>query len=107
MDEYPAIQLYQGATSVVQVDLEDFDMQGGSVVLTVRRRKPPRTVVASFEMAEPGVHDVVFKDEETALLEVGEGKYEYDVMWHVGEERFPQCAPSPVSVARTVGGLIP
>lgn len=106
MEQYPTIYLYQGATTVVEIDLTDFDLQGGSVVLTVRKKKGTRDVVETWELTEARVHEVVFKDELTATLDAGTNKYEYDLMWHIGEERFAQCAPSPVEVAKTVGGFI-
>lgn len=104
MEQYPTIYLYQGATTVVEIDLTDFDLQGGSVVLTVRKKKNPRDIMETWELTESKVHEIVFKDELTATFETGAGKYEYDLMWHIGEERFAQCAPSPIEVAKTVGG---
>lgn len=102
MEQYPAIKLMKGATSVVEVDLTDFDMQGGSVLLVMREKGGD--VIREWELSEQGVHECVFEDEFTALLNVSKYNYEYDIMWHIDGERFAQCAPSPIEVTRTVGG---
>lgn len=102
MEQLPAINLRKGATSIVEIDLTDFDIQGGSVLLVMRERGGE--VVREWEFDAPGVHEIIFEDEFTASLETGAHRYEYDVMWHFGGERFAQCAPSPIEVHRTVGG---
>ena len=104
MEQYPTIYLFKGATSIVEVDLSDFALQGGKIVLTVRRTKGACEVVKTWEFDKSGEHKVVFEDEFTATLEVG-SDYEYDFMWLLDGERFPQCLPSPIEVVRTVGGL--
>lgn len=103
--EYPIIKLRQGATSIVDLDLTDFDFQGGSVVMTMSRRGLFGNPLRTWEFTTAEVHSIVFEDEFTAGLRVGNHNYEYDIMWHLDEERFAQCAPSPIEVSRTVGGL--
>lgn len=102
MEQYPTIKLYKGATSIIDFDLTDFDMQGGFVALVMREKGGD--VRREWRFGEPGVHAVTFEDEFTATLNDGKYKYEYDVMWHVDGERFAQCAPSPIEVSKTVGG---
>lgn len=102
METYQTIHLMQGATSVVEIDLTEFDFQGGSVVLVMRKKGGD--VLREWEFAEQAVHQCVFEDEFTASLKLGKFNYEYDIMWHLDGERFAQCAPSPVEVGETVGG---
>ena len=102
MRQFEAIKLMQGATSVLNLDLTEFDFQGGDVVLTIRKKGGE--IVREWSFDEPAVHALVFEDEFTATLENGRYGYEYDVMWHIDGERFAQCTPSPVEVYRTVGG---
>lgn len=103
MDQFPTIYLMKGATTVVQVDLTDFDMQGGYAVLAVSEARSGK-VLRAWKMEERRVHEVVFPDEFTAELSVSDSKYVYDIMWHLNDERFAQCAPSPIDVASTAGG---
>lgn len=102
MEQLSPITLRKGASTVVQVDLTNFDMQGGYVALTMSDKKG--SAIRSWKMDEARVWDVTIPDEFTAELKVGEDKYLYDIMWHLDEERFAQCAPSPVIVEATAGG---
>lgn len=104
MEQYPTIYLQRGATSVVEFDLTDFDLQGGKIVVTLSTKGKDGQFVRAWEFDTSEKHEAVFEDEFTATLELGKKSYEYDVMWHLGEERFAQCAPSPVEVSYTVGG---
>lgn len=103
MATYPTIQLYQGATSMVEIDLSTFDLQGGTVVLTMRSKSGSKEVIKTWEFKTADKHTIVFTDEFTANLKLG-NQYEYDVMWHLDDERFAQCEPSDINVSRTVGG---
>lgn len=104
MEKFQPILLKQGATTIVEIDLSDFDMSGGSVVLTMRKCNKSKRVVRTWEFTESKVHEVIFEDEFTATLDTGKFNYEYDIMWHLDGERFAQCAPSVIEVMRTVGG---
>lgn len=103
MAVYPTIRLYQGATSVVEIDLTNFDLQGGKVIFTMRSKSSEKEIVKTWEFDESIKNTITFTDEFTAGLNLGNA-YEYDIMWHLNGERFPQCDPSPISVSRTVGG---
>lgn len=102
MEQLPAITLRKGATTVVQIDLSNFDMQGGYVALTISNKKGEP--LKSWKTDEQKVWSVTFPDEFTADLKVSEENYLYDIMWHLNDERFAQCAPSPVIVEATAGG---
>lgn len=102
MKQLPEIKLYRGATTVVNFGLSDFDMQDGKVVLTLSDKKG--IPVKFWETDKAEVWSVVFENEFTAGLKIGEGKYIYDLMHHVNGEQFAQCEPSPVTVFPTAGG---
>ena len=102
MKQLTPINLRRGATTVLKINLTDFDMQGGYVELTISNKKGEP--IKSWKTDEAHVWYVVIPNEFTAELKVGEGKYLYDIMWHIGEERFAQCEPSPVTVSLTAGG---
>lgn len=103
MEKYPTITLYKGATTIIRLDLTEMDMQGGSVVFTVRS-KVNRALVKKWVFCESETYDITFSEEMTAQLMTGKGNYEYDIMWHIDGERFPQCGPSDIIVMHTVGG---
>lgn len=103
MAKYPTIQLCQGATSVVEIDLTNFELQGGKIVVTMRNKSGKKEVIKTWEFDSAEKHEIVFTDEFTATLALG-ARYEYDIMWHINDERFAQCEPSDINVSRTVGG---
>ena len=103
MATYPTIQLYQGATSVVEFDLSNFELQGGKIVITMRSKFGKKEVVKTWEYTRAIKHEIVFTDEFTSTLKLG-NLYEYDIMWHLDDERYVQCDPSDIKVSRTVGG---
>lgn len=104
LKQYPAITLYKGATSIVRFDLSNVEMNDGYFVLTVKK-KNSKQVLFEIKFEEQMVYDVVFEDDFTKDLYIGDSYY-YDIMYHIGGERFPQCAPSPITVLETVGGMI-
>ena len=103
MNKYPAIELYKGATSVLDIDLSEFDFQGGKVVFTMKD-KFRKGAVMKKEFDTQDAHQIVFDTQFTEGLAISDARYEYDLMWHIGDARYPQCAPSPVVVLKTVGG---
>lgn len=101
--DYPTILLSQGATALVEVDLTGFDLRGGVVIFTMREKHGAKAVVKECAFDTPETHTIVFADEFTATLDLGDS-YEYDLMHHLDGERFAQCEPTSVKVSRTVGG---
>lgn len=91
-------------TGKVDFDLTDFDFKGGTVVFSFGKNGEPRNMM-NVEMRENAIQTVAFPAEFCANLTVGKGNYEYDLAWHVDGNRFPICAPSSVTVQRTIGGV--
>lgn len=100
LQELEPILIYRGATSQIEIDLSDFDMQGGSVLFTIRNLSKTKVYFEqTFTTSE--IHTVTFTDEFTVGLSASE--YVYDIMHLLKDERFPQCKPSPVVVEGVVG----
>lgn len=104
MDKAETIMLYKGATSVMDLDLTEFDFQGGTVVFTMKDTKTDAIIIQK-EFDTPAIHQIIFRDDDTAGFKIGSNNYRYDIMWHLHGERYPQCEPSNVYVYDTVGGL--
>lgn len=103
LKEYPKITLYKGATSVVRFDLSNVNMNEGYFVFTMKAKKS-NDVLKQFVFNEKKIYDVTFEDDFTKDLIIS-CDYYYDIMYHVGEERFPQCLPSKIEIKKTIGGL--
>lgn len=101
----PMLTLFRGATSIVTIDLSDWDMTAGTCLFTLKHKITGEIVKQEmFTTAEQ--HTITFRDDETIGLTVNIGMYYYDIMLLVGEERYPQCAPSPVTVKEVVGSYV-
>lgn len=104
LTRYPKIILYKGATSVVKLDLSNTQMNGGYFVLTIKETNNDDPI-KEMMFDESKIYDVVFEDDFTKNLSTNKS-YQYDIMYHLDGERFPQCKPSPIVVYSVVGGLV-
>lgn len=100
LEKFPDIIIYRGSTSSVEFDLSDFDFQGGFVRFTMRDKK--NELMKQEDMSVQGINAINFNDDFTGTL--SESNYYYDLMWHLGDDRFDQCLISDVKVIDTVGG---
>lgn len=98
---YPQLTLFRGATSVHTFDFSTFDFLSGEVVLTIRNKNTDATIY-SCTFDEAREYNIEIPTTISETLEVG-NFYEYDLMLVVGNNRYPQCRTSPVSVKRVTG----
>lgn len=101
LEKLDPIVLYRGATTILEIDLTEWDMRLGIFLLTVRDLEED-IIFKEFELTTSEKHQIIFKDDETINLVVGK-KYGYDIMMLIDEERYPQCSISPVKVVKVVG----
>lgn len=95
------IIIYRGATSEVNFDFTDFNFEpNSSCILTIKNKEGTETKFG-YIFTEPKKYTVIFQDEET--IDFTDDEYEYDIMYLVNDERYPQCAPSKVIVKEVVG----
>ena len=100
MNELDTIKLYRGATSDVEFDFTGFNFVGNNKCVFTMKPLYNDEIIKQFEFTEPKVYNEVFTDEFTATLE--DSEYRYDIMYMVGEERYPQCLPSKIEVSEVV-----
>lgn len=98
----PGLTLFRGATSVVVLDLSEWDMTAGTCLFTLKQ-KSTGEIIKQETFTTADAHTITFRDDETGSLAIGPDAYYYDIMLLAGEERYPQCAPSPVTVKEVVG----
>ena len=103
MYKFPTIYLDKGGTSIVKIDLTNFDFKEGSLVFSMHL-KNTREIIKEAVFTTPGVHNLIFECDFTKDLILGKDNYEYDFFFHIEGERFQQCPPSPIVVESTVGG---
>ena len=96
LEKLDTIYLYRGASSTVEFDFTDFNFEENSKCEFTMVGGCDNTVYKKIEFTESKKYLVLFADEFTATLK---GKhYKYNIMYMVGDERYPECADSDIIV---------
>ena len=101
LDKQTTLYLYRGATSSIEFDFTNFQFNGGTCVFTISNICN-NTKLFQFEFTESIKYTIIIPDEFTATLK--DNKYVYNVMYILGNERYPQCADSDIIVRNVVNG---
>jgi len=96
MKQLEALTLSRGATNVVEFDFSEFDFYNNSYCQFAIKRKNGDKVICKIDFNNSKKYYVIFKDEFTSCLH--EQKYEYDIMYMINDERYPQCLISEIEV---------
>ena len=99
LDKQTTLYLYRGATSSIDFDFTEFDFNGGKCVFTISNICKD-TKLFQYEFTESKLYTIIIPDEFTATLK--ENKYLYNIMYILGNERYPECADSDVIVRKVV-----
>ena len=99
LNKQTTLYLYRGATSSINFDFTNFNFNGGSCIFTISNICK-NSKIFQFEFTESKVYTIIIPDELTATLK--ENKYLYNIMYIIGNERYPQCADSDVIVRKVV-----
>lgn len=99
LDKQTTIYLYRGATSSIDFDFTNFNFNGGKCVFTISNICK-NTKLFQYEFTESKVYTIIIPDEFTTTLK--ENKYLYNIMYILGNERYPECADSDVIVHKVV-----
>ena len=99
LNKQTTLYFYRGATSSVSFDFTNFDFKGGKCVFTISKICT-KDVLYQIEFDESKKYIIVIPDEFTATLK--DNQYLYNIMYIVGDERYPQCADSDIIVRNVV-----
>lgn len=99
LNKQTTLYLYRGATSSVNFDFTNFNFNGGKCIFTISNICKENKIF-QYEFTENKIYTVIIPDEFTATL--NENKYLYNIMYILGNERYPQCADSDVIVRKVV-----
>lgn len=99
LNKQTTLYLYRGATSSISFDFNNFDFNGGKCVFTISKICT-KDILYQVEFDESKKYIIVIPDEFTATLK--DNQYLYNIMYIVGEERYPQCADSDIIVRNVV-----
>ena len=99
LNKQTTVYLYRGATSSIQFDFTNFDFKGGYCVFTISNICT-KNKLFQFEFRENKKYIVLIPDEFTATLK--DNQYLYNIMYMIGDERYPECADSDIIVRNVV-----
>lgn len=99
LDKQTTLYLYRGATSSIEFDFTEFDFNGGICEFTISNICK-NTELFKFTFDESRVYNIIIPDEFTATLK--DNQYLYNIMYILGNERYPQCADSDIIVRKVV-----
>lgn len=99
LNKQTTLYLYRGATSSIDFDFTNFNFNGGKCVFTISNICKD-TKLFQYEFSESKLYTIIIPDEFTATLK--ENKYLYNIMYILGNERYPECADSDIIVRKVV-----
>ena len=99
LDKQTTLYLYRGASSSIEFDFTNFDFNGGKCVFTISNLCKKQNLL-QFEFTNKAKYTNIISEEFTATLK--DNKYLYNIMYIVGNERYPQCADSDIIVRNVV-----
>ena len=99
LNKQTTLYFYRGATSSVSFDFSNFNFNGGKCVFTISKICT-KDILYQIEFDESKKYIIVIPDEFTATLK--DNQYLYNIMYIVGDERYPQCADSDIIVRNVV-----
>ena len=101
LNKQTTLYFYRGATSSISIDFTNFEFNGGKCVFTISSICKNNKLF-QLEFNKNKKYTVIIPDEFTSTLK--DNKYLYNIMYEIGEERYPQCADSDIIVRNVVNG---
>lgn len=99
LSKQTTLYLYRGATSSIDFDFSKFNFNGGKCVFTISNLCKKENLL-QFNFTEKRKYTMIITDEFTKTLK--DNKYIYNIMYIIGDERYPQCADSDIIVRNVV-----
>ena len=99
LNKQTTLYFYRGATSSINFDFTEFEFKGGKCVFTISSICK-KNKLFQFEFNESKIYTLYISDEFTATLK--DNQYLYNIMYIIGDERYPECADSDIIVRDVV-----
>lgn len=102
LDKQTTLYLYRGASSSIDFDFSNFVFSPNTKCVFTISSICKNDKLLQFEFNESKKYTMIITDDFTKTLE--DNKYMYNIMYIVGDERYPQCADSDIIVRNIVNG---
>lgn len=95
INKLKTLYLYRGGTSAINFDFTKFTFSRGKCIFTISSIYEDNKLL-QFEFNRPLKYTMIITDEFTASLK--DNKYRYNIVYVIGENKYPQCADSDIIV---------
>ena len=102
LNKQTTLYLYKGASSSVEFDFSNFKFASGSKCVFTISSLCKNDKLLQFEFYLPQKYTMIISDEFTSTL--NDNQYLYNIMYIVGDNKYPQCADSDIIVRSIVNG---
>lgn len=102
LDKQTTLYLYRGGSSSIDFDFTEFTFTPGSKCVFTISNICKNDKLLQFDFYESKLYTMVISDEFTATLK--DNAYTYNIVYIVGNEKYPQCADSDIIVRNMVNG---
>ena len=99
LNKQTTLYFYRGATSAIEFDFSNFEFKGGKCIFTISNICK-NTKLFQYEFNKNTKYTIIIPDEFTATLK--DNQYLYNIMYLIGNERYPQCDDSDIIVRNVV-----
>lgn len=100
LDKQTTLYLYRGATSSIEFDFSEFTFAYGSKCVFTISSIYKKDKLLQFEFNQSKKYTMIITDDFTSTLK--DNAYTYNIMYILGNERYPQCADSDIIVRNVV-----
>lgn len=102
LNKQTTLYLYRGASSSIEFDFSNFSFISGSKCVFTISSICKEDKLLQFEFTQSKKYTMIISDEFTSTLK--DNQYLYNIMYIVGDEKYPQCADSDIIVRSIVNG---
>ena len=102
LDKQTTLYLYRGASSSIDFDFSEFVFANGSKCEFTISSIYNDDILLTFTFNYSRKYTMIISDEFTKTLK--DNKYRYNIMYIVGDNRYPQCADSDIIVKDIANG---
>lgn len=96
------LYLYRGGTSAINFDFGKFKFANNSKCVFTISSMYEDNKLLQFEFTRPVKYTMIISDEFTSKLK--DNQYLYNIVYIIGDNKYPQCADSDIIVRDMVNG---
>lgn len=100
LDKQTTLYLYRGGSSSIDFDFSNFVFAPNSKCVFTISNICKKDKLLQFEFNQSKLYTMIITDEFTSTLK--DNQYVYNIMYIVGDERYPQCSDSDIIVRNVV-----